>query len=98
MKNHKIHKLTNRQAIVRHKSLFDMNSYFMVEAVPHGKGFTLQQRDIDIDEWYDTLKTLKIDFANNLVTAYCNHGFSFRDWWKSLRHQEESNNSNSNLL
>jgi len=82
MKNIKI--IEDEQAIVRHDTVFGAFDYFLVTAIKKDGKYFLKQEDIDVDEWIDTIKSLKVDYSDKKVTGYCNHGHSFRDWWKSI--------------
>lgn len=67
--------LEDTQAIVRCNTPFGLFDYFLVEAIKENGIYKLKTKNIDIDKWIDTIKK---------VTGYCNHGTSFRDWWKSI--------------
>ncbi|NBC02459.1 MAG: hypothetical protein GVY20_02015 [Bacteroidetes bacterium] len=67
--------------------LNSLKATYPIVASKEEDSYRIKRMDISIDEWPPTIKQLKIDYSDRKVTAYCNHGMSFKKYWDSIKRQ-----------
>ena len=76
--------LRKNQAIISVNTPFGFKDYFLASVERNNGKYIVTHDDIDIDEWIDYIKTLKIDKSNNKMTAFCLKGHSLKELWDSI--------------